>query len=160
MVSRVARLVLGDVHDSEDVFQAVFLVLSRKAASLASRESLAPWLFQVARRLALATRRKTTCRRKHEMLVAPPRAVGPLADITLREAQAVLDEELSRLADRLSAPLILCLVEGATKDEAARTLGWSLATLRRRLAQCRELLRVRLTRRGLSLSSALLATLL
>src|SRR5262249_56179180 len=82
-----------------------------------------------------------------------------VGDISLREAQAVCDEELTRLPERLSAPVVLCLLEGATQDEAARQLGWSLGMLRRRLAQGRALLRVRLERRGLGLSSAPLAPL-
>jgi WD40 repeat protein len=71
----------------------------------------------------------------------------------------VFDEELARFPERLSAPLFLCLVDGITQEEAARRLGWSLPTLRRRFARARDLLRARLTRRGLGLSVALLATL-
>src|SRR5215510_3977566 len=160
MVYGVARRVLHNDHDTEDVFQAAFLVLARKAGTLGERESLGPWLFQVARRLALAAQRKAACRRKHEALAGLPCEADPLADISLREAQAVFDEELTRLPERLSAPVVLCLVEGATQDEAARQLGWSLGMLRRRLAQGRALLRARLERRGLGLSAALLATLL
>src|SRR5262245_41534548 len=160
MVYGVARRVLHNDHDTEDVFQAVFLVLVRRAGALGGHESLGPWLFQVARRLALAAQRKAACRRKHEALAGLPCEADPLADISLREAQAVFDEELTRLPERLSAPVVLCLLEGATQDEAARQLGWSLGMLRRRLAQGRALLRVRLERRGLGLSSALLATLL
>src|SRR5262249_27045717 len=68
-------------------------------------------------------------------------APDPLAEITAREAQAVLDEELARLPERLRAPLVLCHLEGATRDEAARQLGCSLATLKRRLHKGREPLR-------------------
>jgi RNA polymerase sigma factor (sigma-70 family) len=160
MVYRVARRVLHNDHDTEDVFQAAFLVLARKAGALGERESLGPWLFQVARRLALAAQRKAACRRRHEALVEPRNNADPLTDISLREAQAVFDEELARLPERLSAPLVLCLLQGATHDEAVRQLGWSFGTLRRRLAQGRALLRTRLERRGLGLSSALLAMVL
>ncbi|HKB39644.1 MAG TPA: sigma-70 family RNA polymerase sigma factor, partial [Gemmataceae bacterium] len=160
MVYRVARRVVQNDHDAEDVFQAAFLVLARKARMLDGCESLGPWLFQVARRVALAAHRTAARRHAHELRAESPCPVDPLADISLREAQAVFDEELARLPERLSAPLVLCLVEGATHDEAARQLGWSLGTLRRRLAQGRALLRTRLERRGLGLSAALLAALL
>src|SRR5262249_14715373 len=73
----------------------------------------------------------------------------PPAEITLREAEAVLDEELARLPDRLRAPLVLCYLEGVPRAEAARRLGWSLATLKRRLGQGRERLRLPLTPPGL-----------
>ncbi|HKB36254.1 MAG TPA: sigma-70 family RNA polymerase sigma factor, partial [Gemmataceae bacterium] len=97
MVYGVARGVLHNDHDTEDVFQAAFLVLARRAGALGEHESLGPWLFQVARRLALAAQRKAACRRKHEALARPPCEADPLADISLREAQAVFDEELARL---------------------------------------------------------------
>src|SRR5205823_185907 len=84
----------------------------------------------------------------------------PLADLTWRELRVVLDDELQRLPGRYREPLLLCYLEGRTQDEAARQLGWSKSTLRRRLEHGRELLRARLTRRGLSFSAALLGTLL
>src|SRR5207253_2093891 len=76
-----------------------------------------------------------------------------------REVRAVLDEEIAHLPQRLQAPLLLCYLEGKTRDEAAQELGWSLGVLRGRLERGRELLRARLTRRGLTLSAALLASL-
>src|SRR5205823_12575158 len=69
---------------------------------------------------------------------------------------ALLDEELGNLPERLRAPLVLCNLEGRTRDEAARALGWSLGTLKRRLEQGKAGLRVRLERRGVSLPAALL----
>src|SRR5207237_3276430 len=82
-------------------------------------------------------------------------ASDPLADITLRELQGVLDEELARLPAKNRAPLILCCLEGTARDEAAQQLGWTLQTVKDRLERGRELLRARLARRGLTLSAAL-----
>jgi hypothetical protein len=87
----------------------------------------------------------------------PPR---PEADLTQRELETALDEELKELPDHHRAPLVLCYLEGQTQDEAARRLGWSKATLRRRLERGRELLRARLLRRGVSLSLGLLTAAL
>src|SRR5262245_3065832 len=67
----------------------------------------------------------------------------------------ILDQELGRLSDRYRAPLVLCYLEGRTRDEAARQLGWSLNTLRRRLARGRRLLEARLRGRGVTLPAAL-----
>jgi RNA polymerase sigma factor (sigma-70 family) len=157
MVLRVCQRVLGHAQDAEDVFQATFLILVRQAASRHWHESVGNWLYGVAYRLALETKRRAARRSKHESRAEHRSAPDPVAEITLREAQALLDEELSRLAERYRAPLVLCYLEGRTRDEAAKQLGWSLGTLKRRLEQARGRLHDRLVRRGLNLPSALTA---
>lgn len=159
MVLGICRRVLRDPHRAEDAFQASFLVLARKASKLRVDGSLASWLFGVARRVALAARRSEQRQQR-----LPFRARSPLE---ISSAQAprsdwddllqLLDVELARLPDKLRAPLIACYLNGRTQDEAARELGWSLSTLRRRLEQGRELLKVRLTARGATLSAGLYA---
>jgi RNA polymerase sigma factor (sigma-70 family) len=162
MVLRVCRGVLGNVHDAEDAFQATFLVLARKAGELAWQDSVAGWLHEAAYRLALKARTAGLRRRAHEGRAEGPTSpqTGPLADMTLREAQAILNEELNRLPDRLRIPLVLCYLEGITQDEAAHLAGWSLSTLKRRLRDGLELLQGRLQRRGVVLAAILSATLL
>jgi RNA polymerase sigma factor (sigma-70 family) len=161
MVLRVCRGVLHNADDAEDAYQATFLVLARKAAALSWQESAAGWLQGVAYRLALKARTAAARRHAHEGTApSPPPPPGPLADISLREAQALLNEELNRLPDRLRIPLVLCYLEGATQDEAARQTGWSLSTLKRRLRRGRTVLEGRLRRRGLALAAILSAGLL
>src|SRR6516162_9298998 len=77
MVWGVCRRVLPNYHDAEDAFQATFLVLVRKAASIASPELLANWLYGVAHQTALNARAKVTKRRARErqMTEMPKRAV-------------------------------------------------------------------------------------
>src|SRR5262249_49145321 len=107
-------------------------------------------------RLAAEARRAAARRRAREQEAArarTPEEPGP----GLRELCAALDEELHRLPDRYRAPLVLCHLEGRTRDQAARELGCSVRTLDRRLARGRDLLRARLLGRGLTLSAALLA---
>jgi RNA polymerase sigma factor (sigma-70 family) len=159
MVLGVCRRVLPHVHDAEDACQATFLVLARKSASIRKKDSLGCWLHGVAYRVASALKRDIARRRSREQpAVGDPPVVLP--DLAWREVRAVLDEELGRLPERFRAPLLLCYLEGKTRDEAAQELGWSLGTLRGRLERGRDLLRARLTRRGLGLSGALLAALL
>jgi RNA polymerase sigma factor (sigma-70 family) len=159
MVLRVGQRLLHDLHLAEDVFQATFLTLARKAGSIRRGTSLGSWLHGVAYHLALRARRAATRRKAHERQAPQPSPADPLAEVSLREAVAVLDEELARLPERLRAPLVLCFLEGQTRDEAARHLGWSRATFNRRLQQGRERLQARLSRRGITLSAALLAGL-
>jgi RNA polymerase sigma factor (sigma-70 family) len=160
MVLCVCRRVLGNEHDAEDAFQATFLVLSRKTASLRRQESVGSWLFGVAHRLALKANAAAARRRTHESRAATHSPLDPLAEITVREAQVVLEEELARLPEKYRAPLVLCCLEGVPRDEAAQHLGWPLSTLKSRLEEARDRLRRRLGRRGLTLPAALLASVL
>jgi RNA polymerase sigma factor (sigma-70 family) len=160
MVLQVGRRLLRHGQDAEDIFQATFLTLARKAPSIQKHDSVGCWLHGVARCLALRVRTEAARRRAHERLSADRLPADPLAEITLREARAVLDEELDRLSEALRAPLVLCYLEGLTQDEAARQLGWSTSTLRRRLEKGRQLLCRRLARRGVTLSAVLLPALL
>jgi RNA polymerase sigma factor (sigma-70 family) len=155
-VLRTCRRVLGNDADAEDAFQASFLVLARKAGSAGWGDSVGPWLYEVAYRLACAGRRQAVRRRGRERRAAAPEA-QPAPDASLSELAGVLDEELHRLPAPYRQPLLLCYLEGQTRDAAARRLGWSLRTLERRLERGRGLLRARLARRGLTLSAALLA---
>ncbi len=157
MVLRVCRRVLPHLADAEDAFQATFLVLTRKAAALSHHESAAGWLHGVAHRVALKVRGETARRRFHETHAPERLSSDPLTEITGRELVGVLDDELARLAADCREPLVLCCLEGLTQDEAARRLGLSLSTLKRRLERGRERLRLRLTKRGLALSAALSA---
>jgi RNA polymerase sigma factor (sigma-70 family) len=152
MVLNVCRRVLHDAHAAEDVFQATFLVLADRAGAIRGRASLAGFLHGVAYRLAVRARR-----RRMQGLPADvcDRAAGPPEGLAWKEMLGILDRELGQLSDRYRAPLVLCYLEGRTQDEAARQLGWSLNTLRRRLAQGRRLLEVRLRGRGVTLPAAL-----
>jgi RNA polymerase sigma factor (sigma-70 family) len=160
MVLRVCWRVLHNWHDAEDAFQATFLLLARKAASKAWHDSVANWLYQSAYYLALKARAAAARRAAHETRAGAPMRQDPLADLTGRELQTVLDEELARLPEKYRAPLVLCYLEGATRDEAAHQLGCPLSTLGLRLEQGRNRLRGRLERRGLMFSAALSAALL
>jgi RNA polymerase sigma factor (sigma-70 family) len=160
MVLAAGSRVLSNAHDAEDVCQAAFLLLARKAASRHWQSSVAGWLYQTAHLLALKARTAAARRARRERAAAAPAPSDTLAEITGQELQAALDEELLALPGPLRAPLVLCYLEGATRDEAARQLGCPLATLKNRLERGRERLRAALARRGLGLSALLPATVL
>jgi RNA polymerase sigma factor (sigma-70 family) len=157
MVQGVCRRVLGGAHDAEDAFQATFLVLARQAGAIGRRESVGGWLYRVAYNTALKAKASAAARRRREQRPDERPATDPLADVTGRELLTALDEELQRLPEKYRAALVLCYLEGLTRDEAAGRLGVSESTLKRRLEEGRERLRLRLERRGLALSAALLA---
>jgi RNA polymerase sigma-70 factor (ECF subfamily) len=145
--------VLGNEHDAEDVFQATFLTLARKAAVVCWQDSVKNWLRAVAGRLALQARCSAGRRGfdQHDLPEQDDPRADPLAEVARRELRLVLDEELRQLPDKYREPIVLCYLEGKTNEQAAGELGWPAGSMSRRLARARALLHDRLTRRGLAL---------
>jgi RNA polymerase sigma factor (sigma-70 family) len=160
MVLGVCRRALPNFHDAEDACQAAFLVLARKAASVRKKTSLSSWLHGVACRLALTVKRDHARRKSRERAVDAPAPRDPAAEVTWREVQTILDEELQQLPERYRAPLILCYLECITRDEAAGQLGLSPGSLHGRLQRARDMLRERLAKRGLTLPAVMSAAVL
>jgi RNA polymerase sigma factor (sigma-70 family) len=152
MVMGVCRRMLRGSHDWEDAFQATFLVLARRAASIGRREQLANWLYGVAVRTAKVARRRAARDRMMErrMMDVPRVESEPTAD-DRDELLAELDEELNRLPRRYRAALMACELDGKSRREAAQQLGIPEGTLSTHLARGRKLLRERLQRRGVRL---------
>jgi RNA polymerase sigma factor (sigma-70 family) len=146
-------------HDAEDAFQAAFLVLFRKAASIRPRERVATWLHGVAHRAALQARRAAARRSARERQVAPMPDPEAAQEGPWRDLQPLLDQELSRLPDNYRLVLILCDLEGKTRKEAAQQLGAPEGTVAGRLARARTMLAKRLARHGLGASGGAVAAL-
>jgi RNA polymerase sigma factor (sigma-70 family) len=147
VVWRVCQSVLPR-PDAEDAFQAAFVVLARKAGSLRG-DSLASWLFRVAYRISL---RAWKNRRRHAPVALPINLPAPDDGLVgWRELQGVLQAEVSRLPEKYRETLLLCAFDGCSKTEAAGRLGIPEGTISSRLAAAREMLRRRLTRRGIEL---------
>jgi RNA polymerase sigma factor (sigma-70 family) len=157
MVLSVCRNLVKDPAETEDAFQATFVILVRKAGSIRVDGSLAGWLYRVAYRVALqansdASRRNAVEREAIDMAghAAVRRGAGD-------DTVSILHEEVARLPEKYRAPIILCHLEEMTHAEAARHLRWTVGMVRGRVARARELLRTRLTRRGVEPSGAFLA---
>jgi RNA polymerase sigma factor (sigma-70 family) len=156
MVLGTARRLVANSHDAEDVFQAVFLSLARLAKSIRHGRALPAWLHQTTCRVAARLRARRL------VPATPPQQsepCDPAAGLVWQEVCQALDEELQRLPERLRSPLLLCYLSGLTRDEAARQLGWSLGTLKRRLEEGRQALRSRLVKRGIASVGLALAVL-
>ena len=156
LVFGVCRRVTGDQHLAEDAFQAVFVVLAAKAGTVRPPAALPAWLYGVAYRTALRARTMRDRRRRHENPVAtvpePTSGAAPGAEDT--DMLAALDEEIARLPESQRVPVVVCELEGASRQEAAARLGISEGTLSSRLARARKVLADRLRRRGVALSAA------
>ena len=159
MVLRVCQGVIKDHDTAQDTVQATFLVLATKTASLHSVESLGAWLHKVAYDLARQTLDKRQRQLAREARVLPRTVATPLAEVSAEELLTILDEEVAKLPERYRVPLILCYLEGKNIGHVAQELGCAQSTLYERFQQGRELLRKRLTRRGLTLSVTALGSL-
>jgi RNA polymerase sigma factor (sigma-70 family) len=154
MVLGVCRRVLHDEHLAEDVLQATFLVLARNASVIRSRPSVGSWLHGVALRLAQRARAEAARTGRGDARPGPEAPPGPMAEASWREVRQILDEELQRLPESYRLPLVLCYLEGRTRDEAAAQLGWTLGRLKGLPERGRERLRGTLIRRGLAPAAA------
>jgi RNA polymerase sigma factor (sigma-70 family) len=159
MVWGVCRRLLNQ-HDAEDAFQATFLVLVRKAASIVPKEKVANWLYGVAHRAALQARRNVVRRRAREkqMTEMPGPTVGD-GNVS-PDAEPLLDQELSRLPDAYREVIVLSDLEGKDRKEVARQLGIPEGTVGSRLARARAMLAKRLSRQGVVVSGGVLASVL
>jgi len=174
LVLGLCRRLLPNPSDADDAFQATFVVLARKATSIRRRSSVASWLYGVAYRVARRARTRVARQHLSERQVGDVRRSDELADQqgpssadadpTLRavqhELQQELDAELQALPEKYRAPLVLCYLQGKTNEEAARELGWPVGSISRRLTKARDLLRGRLSERGLAVPGVLLASVL
>jgi RNA polymerase sigma factor (sigma-70 family) len=161
MVYATCQRILADAHLAEDAFQAVFVILARKAGQVAWRGSIAGWLHQVACRAAHKARRLAERRRRREVA----QSEGELMSVDAlppawNELRPLLDDEIAQLPDHYRLPIVLCYLEGKTYAEAASLLGLPSGTVSGRLARARDVLRSRLERRGIGVASATLAACL
>jgi RNA polymerase sigma factor (sigma-70 family) len=168
LVERTCRRILRNEQDVEDVFQATFLTLARKAAVVSWQDSVSGWLSAVAHRLAMHARSGVARQRGHETPITAlageamdvegrlPERYHPLIDsfpeIERRDLRRILDDELLHLPEKYRAPVVLCYLEGRTHEEAAQELGWPAGSMSRRLDRARILLRRRLAHRGLAIA--------
>src|SRR5262245_32834758 len=160
MVFGVCRRVLGNTPDTDDAFQATFLIFVRKVHTLNRPAEVAAWLHAVALRVARKARAARTRRYEREVAIVDivdPTTSEPSEDA--RDLRLSLDDQLDQLPEKYRLPIVLCELEGRTLEEAAQLLGWPKGTVAGRLSRGRELLRQRLSRRGVCLPLFLVGSL-
>ena len=167
LVMGVCRRILRDAQAAEDAFQATFLVLARKAGSVGQRDLVSHWLYKVALRAALRVKKSggsltSLSNLPASVYVSRPRVPSEntgsdSSGASYQEVRQILDEEVNRLPQKYRTSIILCYFQGKTYDEAALHLGCPKGTVSTWLTRAREMLRTRLTRRGLTLSAGALA---
>ena len=154
LVRGVCRRLLSNPHDADDAFQATFLVLARKGARIRDPDRLGPWLYGVALRVAAKALARAARRRDRDRLVNDiPAPAEPTAEWS--DVMPIIDAELNRLRTKHRDVLVICLIEGASTEEAALRLGCPVGTVKSRLARARETLRARLIGRGVAPTVAL-----
>ncbi|MCE9562748.1 MAG: sigma-70 family RNA polymerase sigma factor [Planctomycetes bacterium] len=160
MIWGLCKRLVHSEADAEDVFQATFLVLVRDANRVKKAASVGSWLYGVATRIGRKARARSDRQPDPNRLRPPPDTPEAGTQLSWNEVRSALDEELSTLSEHLLAPILLCYFDGKTQDEAAVELGWNPRTVKARIARGRELLRVRLTRRGIELPAVFAVPLL
>lgn len=166
MVRATIARVLRDSSDAEDAFQATIFALAKAADQLRDRAAVAGWLHQVARGCATEIHRGNVrwaqnVERMMERMTNSNSDTSPHSPTCIAndELERILDDELARLPARLHAAIVLCDLEGLSRERAARELGVGSSTVSERVAKARALLRNRLVRRGVTLTMAGLAGL-
>lgn len=161
MVLGVCRRLLRNEHDIEDAFQAVFLVLARRAGDVRWQDSIGGWLHETAVRVATHARARDLKRREYETRALDMRPAPETApEYGRTELREIFDDEIRRMPQKYQLPLVLCYLEGKSHVEAAAELGWPVGSVKGRLSRAREELRQRLVKRGITVTGAAFATLL
>jgi len=152
LVMGICRRVTGDQTDAEDAFQAVFLALARRPRSIRRATSLSSWLYTVAWRTShrLVRRRKSPPVEVLDQSI-PSDDPDPLEKITAEQNADVLHAELNLLPERYRQVLVMTYFAQQTSQQIADQLHLTKGTIDGRIRQARNILRVRLARRGISL---------
>jgi RNA polymerase sigma factor (sigma-70 family) len=157
LVMGICRQLLRCSHDAEDAFQATFFIFARRASSIQKSSSAAGWLQRVAYRTAWRLGRQRL--KRHEQTLTDDHVIldHSLKSIEDQDLSISFHEELAALPERYRSPLVLCCLEGKSRNQAAELLECTEAAVKARLARGRKLLRLRLARRGVTFTAAFVA---
>jgi RNA polymerase sigma factor (sigma-70 family) len=158
LVHSVALRHTSDLQHAQDITQAVFIILARKAAALNYKTILPGWLYHTARLTAANFQRAETSRIRREQEVFMQSTLQePAPDALWTEMSPLLDEAMSHLGTRDRDALVLRYFQNKSLSEVGAAMGLEERTAQKRVARAIEKLRKFFAQRGVTLSGAAIA---
>src|ERR1035437_2500041 len=157
LVYSAALRFCGDAHHCEEIAQAVFIILARKAGKLSPRVVLSGWLYQTARLTAANFVKGEIRRQRREQEAYMQSTLNETDAASWQQLAPLLDEAMGHLGETDRSAVVLRFFENKTAAEVAAALKLTEAAAHKRVNRALEKLRKIFSKRGVALSAALIA---